>query len=379
MNACPSPDRHGFDPVSLDTLAHASDDDEEAHPGTRIAGLAADGWLSACLPVSAGGHGIGTSAEPGAIRLTSDVLRALGRANLALARLYEGHVNAVKLVEMHAAPALRELVRRRVRAGTLLGVWGATAADPLTVTSASADGWTLDGAKAFTSGLGIVALAVVPVADPHEPARSRLLLVDVDDPERQRPGDWRASGMRATRSGSYRFDGVRLAPERVLGAPGVYEREPWFEGGIWRYLAAHVGAMEALVDELVAQLRARGRDTDPHQGARIGRTAGLAFAARALVERVALEVETADPNDPMAIDRAVALALGARESIEDGAVETIRLVERSLGMAAFERGQRMERLRRDLGLYLRQAAPDAKLARAAATIAGTGRGIGDWW
>lgn len=389
MSAYPLPDARRLasapsasdrpNPASLASLRFEAGDDEEADPGPAVAQLARNGWLVACLPVSAGGFGIGTSADPDAIRATGDALRALGRANLALARLYEGHVNGVKLVEAHAGAGLRELVRTRVRAGTLLGVWGATAADPLAVSATDPHGWTLTGAKAFTSGLGYVGMAVVPVADPHAPERSRLLLVEVDDAERQHPRDWRASGMRATRSGGYRFDGLRLAPDRVLGEPGVYEREPWFEGGIWRYLAAHVGAMEALVDELVDELRERGRQGDPHQGARIGRAAALAFAARALVERVALEIETVDPEDAAATGRAVALALTARESVEAGAVELMALVERALGMAAFERGRRIERLRRDLGLYLRQAAPDAKLARAAATIADDVRGIGGWW
>ena len=367
------------DPRELKALRPEENAEEERDPAPALTRLAEGGWLAACLPSAAGGHGLATATDTRSILATVESLRALGRADLALARLYEGHLNAVKLVETHADVPLRDLVRTRVRGGALLGVWGASGDDPLTVTATGDEGWSLSGAKIFTSGLGLVDLAVVPVSDPHTPHASRLLLVDVDDPERQRPRDWRASGMRATRSGSYRFDGLCLPPERVLGEPGVYEREPWFEGGTWRYVAAHVGAMEALVDELVAQLRLRGRHGDPHQGARIGRAAALAFGARTLVERVALEVEGVDPTDADATARAVALALFGRESVENGAVSLLALVERALGMAAFERGSRTERLRRDLGLYLRQAAPDAKLARAAATLSESVHGIGDWW
>ena len=313
------------------------------------------------------------------MRATADALRALGRGDLALARLWEGHANAVKLVALHADAPLRRLAFDRVRAGALLGVWGAPGADPLRVASTGADGWRLAGAKAYASGLGLVSLAIVSVADPEVPGASRLLLVDVDDPERQEPGEWRASGMRATRSGNYRFDGLALDPVRVLGAPGVYEREPWFQGGTWRYSAAHVGGMETLLDEALAHLAARGREADPHQRARLGRGAALVAGARALVERAALEVEGADPDDAGACARAVALALLARELVEAHAVELLALVERSLGMAAHERGTRVERLRRDLGLYLRQAAPDAKLAQAASTLAEDSRSVGTLW
>ena len=379
MNAHIAPRGGAPDPSTLASLRPADAVDEEEGPGAALARLADDGWLAACLPHDAGGHGLGTSAEPAAVLATADAFRALGRADLALARLYEGHLNAVKLIEMHAGALLRERVRERVRRGALLGVWGATGADPLTVSATDERGWTLTGAKTFASGLGFVALAVVPVGDPHEPTRSRLLLVDVDEPARQHPLDWRASGMRATRSGSYRFDGLCLPLDRVLGDPGVYEREPWFEGGTWRYVAVHVGAMEALVDTLVETLRDRGRDTDPYQAARIGQAAALALCARASVERAALEVEGANPDDAAATARAVALALFTRESVEQGAVALLALVERALGMGAFERGTRVERLRRDLGLYLRQAAPDAKLARAAGALVGAGHSVGHWW
>ena len=359
-----------------DALPRPPVGDEEGGLAVGVDALRRDGWLSAALPVESGGAGLGTSAEPDRVRRTADVLRALGRADLALARLYEGHVNAVKLVALHAGPALAAETVDAVATGALLGVWGATGTRPLAVAEAGETRWTLAGEKVFASGLGLVSRAVVTVADPDVPDASRLLLVDVDEPARQHPEDWLASGMRATRSGRYRFDGLVLPRSRVLGERGVYEREPWFEGGIWRYAAAQVGAMEALVDELVGTLAGRGRDGDPHQGARIGHGGVLAYGARAVVERAALAVEGADPDDDVEVRRAVTSALLARELVEDNAVALLAIVERALGMGAFARGSRVERLRRDLGLYLRQAAPDAKLARAAAALVADPDGVG---
>ena len=374
----PAPSTHELPPAEAVPRPPVVAEEAGLEPG--VAALRREGWLRAALPLEAGGSGIGTSTDPVVVGRTVDALRALGRADLALARLYEGHLNAVKLVALHARPALARETLRDVARGALLGVWGAVGDRPLTVVRSDAAHWTLDGEKVFASGLGLVERAVVTVSDPDAPDVSRLLLVDVDDATRQHPEDWRASGMRSTRSGRYRFDGIALPRARVLGEAGVYEREPWFEGGTWRYVAAHVGAMEGLVDAMVAELVARGRDDDPHQGARIGRAAALAVGARALVERAAHEVETCDATDADATRRAVALALLVRESVEQGAVELLGTVERALGMAAFAHGHPIERRRRDLGLYLRQAAPDAKLARAAAAIASdAGRGIGRLW
>jgi len=363
-----------------DAVPRAPDVDEAVGLEPGVATLRREGWLRAALPVTTGGSGLGTSAEPDVVRRTCDVLRALGRGDLALARLFEGHLNAVKLVALNGHPELIRETFQDVTGGSLLGVWGAVGARPLAVVRRGASHWTLGGEKVFASGLGLVDRAVVTVSDPDVPSASRLLLVDVDDAARQHPEDWRASGMCATRSGRYCFDGIELPRSRVLGGPGVYEREPWFEGGTWRYVAAHVGAMEGLADAMVAELVARERADDPHQSARIGRAAALAVGARALVERAAFEVESCDPGDVDATRRAVTLALLARESVEDGAVSLLGIVERALGMAAFARGHPIERRRRDLGLYLRQAAPDAKLARAAVAIAADGkRGIGRLW
>lgn len=53
-------------------------------------------------------------------------LVAVGKANLPLARLYEGHVNALRLVRTFGDAALQAEVRRDVNAGVLMGVWGLT-------------------------------------------------------------------------------------------------------------------------------------------------------------------------------------------------------------------------------------------------------------
>ena len=57
------------------------------------------GLLVAALPEAAGGEGVGTS--PHTARDTATLLRRLGRADLSAARLFEGHVNAVKLIALH--------------------------------------------------------------------------------------------------------------------------------------------------------------------------------------------------------------------------------------------------------------------------------------
>ena len=55
-----------------------------------------------------------------------------------------------------------------------------------------------------------------------------------------------------------------------------------------------------------------------------------------------------------------------RTAAEAAALETIRLVQQSIGLTAFLQPSPIERLMRDLSTYLRQPAPDEALTEAAA-------------
>ena len=322
--------------------------------GLEIDLLRDGGWLKACLPVDQGGAGWGT--EPDATESAFDALRVLGGANLSVARLFEGHMNAVKLLALYGSARQLDALGVAVRAGTLFGVWGAD--DPASPLKQQDD--HLTGAKRFASGLELVDVAIVSVAREDGP---QLLLVASDRPERADASAWNMAGMRATRSGTYDFSGVHTAPQCFIGVPGDYLREPNFEGGIWRYCAAHLGAAEALYDAMRQALTERGRAGSPHQQDRIVRCAIAIETARLWLMRAAREVEAAD-----APPRKAALSLAAREVTEDSCRTVMQLVEQSLGMAAHEEGSTVERIRCDLSLFLCQAAPDAKRARAAQTL-----------
>lgn len=336
-------------------------DHREGDVAADVAALHDAGWLTACLPRAAGGAGWGS--EPDGTLPAFDALRGLGRSNLSVARLYEGHMNAVKLVALYAAQAMREESFASVRAGALFGVWGADdPAGPLTM-SEGGGALVLEGAKRFASGLGVVRHAVVTAGD-------RLLLVPTDDDARADPAGWTMAGMRATRSGRYDFTGLALSHDPFLGEAGDYYREPFFEGGVWRYCAAHLGGAEALHDALCETLAGMGRTGDPHQQDRIAASAIALETARLWLLRAASEVEAAGAEP-----RTAALSLFAREVTERSCREVIAAAERALGMAAHVEGTLIERVRRDLALFLCQAAPDAKRARAVSTLLDTGTRI----
>ena len=318
-----------------------------------IGELTWNGQLAAVLPRRAGGIALGQSGgDPIAL---ATLLRAVGRASLSVARLYEGHVNAAKLVSLYGSDDAQSHAWSAVRDGALMGVWGAEGDPPMRLR----DDGSLDGTKRFASGLGLVGLAVVSIAGDDG---VRLALVDASDRARGDASGWRVSGMRATASGT--FDATDLRPIAILGEPGDYVREPHFEGGTWRYCAAHLGGAEGLANEVRKRLKRAGRADDPHQRDRIVRMAIACETARLWIESAASRIE----NNPADAEGAAAYALLAREATERACLEVIDLAERALGMLAHAEATPIDRMRRDLSMFLRQAAPDAKRMRAAEAL-----------
>lgn len=328
-----------------------------------IDALRTAGWLAACLPTGAGGRSWGTQ-ETGT-QDAFDALRVLGRVSLPVARLFEGHMNAVKLVHLYGAASLKRDIFAAVQSGALLGVWGADVSGaPLTM-ERSADAVALTGEKQFCSGLGVVDMAVVTGLLEDE---QRLAIVSTTDAARMDPERWSMSAMRATLSGGYRFDGMTIDAGRLIGRSGDYQTEPYFEGGIWRYCAAHLGAAEALYAAMRSALVKSGRAGAPMQAQRLVQAAIAVETARLWIKRAAEETETECASPAKAT-----LALLAREVTRESCDTLLDAVEQSLGMAAHDIASPIERMRRDLRLYLCQAAPDAKLARAAdGLLAGPG-------
>ncbi len=295
-------------------------------------------------------------------------LSAIGGADLSTARLFEGHLNALQLVALYGTAEQQDATLRRVLEGAFLGVWGADGAEPARIARSDDGRARLTGTKRYASGVGVLDLAVVPVRD--EAGAQQLLLLSADDPARVDISTWNHRGMRRTLSGSYDLGGLCVEEAHRLGRPGVYAREPYFVGGIWRCAAAQLGALEAIVAHVARGLHASGRDAHPIQTARIGTAILKGRTARLWVEDAAARIETMpEGSAPEDVSRAVALSAFARLAVETAAMEIIDLAERALGLGSFAAGHPVEALTRDLSVYIRQANPDAVLAEHGRVLA----------
>ena len=339
----------------------AAGDREGRFPADGLALLRASGALAAPLPRSAGGLGLGTEPD-GALGMLA-LLRLIGRGNLSLGRLYEGHVNAIKLVVQYGSAGQLDRLASAIRTDGFCGIWVTEGPEPLRYRDGP-DGIVLEGDKWFASGARHVTHPLITALSPDSAARMLLVRLGA---ERDVEADAQSlGGMRGAGTGRVRFTGMTPGTGALIGGPGDYLRQPEFSAGAWRGIAVALGGIDRLVDLLRDQLAARGRDDNPHQRARIGEALIARETASLWARRAALVAEGGRFGHG---DVAGTVNL-ARIACEAAGLDVIRLVQRGLGLAAFMRSNEAEPAMRDLATYLRQPAPDETLTEAAAWFVG---------
>jgi len=361
-------------------------------PTQEIRWLHEAGLLSAAVPTSLGGAGLG---EPAATLPLLQCLYHLGRGNLAVGRLWEGHVNGLLLIRLFGTPAQQARAAHDARTGHLFGVWNTenpTDGVRLEPLAAQPDGpngrFRLRGAKTFASGAGHVSRPVLTGALPGRRGW-QLLVLRADE---QRPvldkSFWRPLGMRATASFRADLSGLEIGADELLGRPNDYYRAPWFGGGAARFAAVQLGGAAAVLDETRRFLRRLGRTDDPYQRQRLGEMLTLHETGqrwlRGAAEHAQLPATTAAAATvgalaPARLAATAAYANGLRAATEDIALRTLRLAERSVGARGLLQPEPFERLHRDLTHYLRQPAPDATLADVGAFALGSDRPAYQLW
>lgn len=320
-------------------------DAEACWPADSVRLLVGSGLHRTFAPLKCGGADFRSAAEEN--RALFDALRLVGRADLSLGRIYEGHVNALKLFAWYGSPGQKERLAADLEAGRMFGVW-ATEPTPGVALEEGPGGLLMSGSKRFATGAGALDFAIVTVAPPA--GDRRLVIVPAADPQRADTTGWRVRGMRATMSGTYDLAGVRPRAGDLLGAPGDYDREPRFTAGAWRFLAVQLGGVEALLAETRAAMSDAAR-ADPLQRQKFGEAVAAARGAflwtRESADRAASEHPDAKP-----------FVMLARGVVERAALDVMELSARIVGTRSALEGARIDKIIRDLSLYLRQAGPD---------------------
>lgn len=338
-----------------------------AFPAEEFGLLAKGGLLAAPLPREYGGLGLGTEAG-GTLPLLL-LLKHLGAGNLAVGRVYEGHVNALQLIQTFGTREQIEVYAADARdRHKIFGVWNAEESDGVKIIPIGGGRYRLEGAKTFASGAGYVERPFVNGVLPD--GGWQMCIVPMDEVcTITDPSWWQPSGMRASASYKVDFSGVELDDRALIGAPGDYYRQPWLTGGVIRFAAVQLGAAEALFNETRKYLHDLNRTSDPYQQARVGKMA-IAIKSGDLWLRGAADLvdeyapvfcgSPTSSNDQA--NMIVAYSNMVRTAIEGICIDVMQVTERSVGTRGLLPPNPIERIVRDLTLYLRQPAFDAALA-----------------
>jgi alkylation response protein AidB-like acyl-CoA dehydrogenase len=273
----------------------------------------------------------------------------LAATDLSLARLGEGHADAVAI--------LAELGGPRSQPGSRWGVWAARPPGARLTARTTGGGWRLDGVKPYCSGAHSCTDAVV-TAD--APDGARLFAVSTGELT-PIPGTWPATGMAASDTLDVRFDDV---PAVAVGPPGGYVGRPGFAHGGAGVAACWYGGARAIGETLLTA--ASQRDVGPHALAHLGAVDVLLEGAKLALAIAAAEID-ADPADKKGA--AVRRTLRVRAQVEAAATEVMTRVGRALGAAPLCHDEAHSRRVADLTVYLRQHHAERNLAQLGAIAA----------
>ena len=234
-------------------------DREASFPAEDFADLFRAGLLGAAVPRSHGGHGLGPDA--GLFTLWM-ITKELAKADMALARCWEGHVNSQMLLSGLGDDRQKDCwFHGIVERGE---IWAAWSGEPQaripgqsarfgTVVRQTGGGYLIDGTKVFATSAGSARWAILlvnlngPGGARHSQAADGLLLLacDLTDPSVQFDESWwDPIGMRGTVSYLVRFDHTFIPEENRIGEPGQYLREGWQSRFSPHYGATFLGGAE---------------------------------------------------------------------------------------------------------------------------------------
>ena len=345
-----------FAAVNADCL-----DKQGIFPVEEFRRIAAAGLLTAPLSRDLGGLGLGF--ETGHTEELLMLLKEIGRGNLVIGRIYEGHVNALQLIQTFGTSEQIAAYATDAKRNKIFGVWNAEAQDGVKIIP-HGNKYRLEGSKTFCTGCGYVERPFVNGKLPD--GGWQMCIVPMDEVETVADPDWwQPAGMRATVSYKVDFTGVEVAANSLIARPGDYFRQPWLSGGVIRFAAVQLGGAEALFNTTRQYLQKLNRCDHPHQQERLGQMA-IAIASGNLWLRGAAKIVDSyapvfggypEDNQEQA-SKLVAYANMVRTAIEQICMDTIQLSQRSIGTLGLLPPEPMERIIRDLTLYLRQPAFD---------------------
>ena len=340
-----------------------------------------EGLLAVVVPREYGGLGLGP--YHGNVLTLWLVTKEIAKADLALARCWEGHVNSLVLLDGIA----NEEQKERWFSGVVQKgeIWVAWSGEPQarassenisfgTTTIKVDGGYIVDGKKAFATSAGgaTTAILLVSTAGPGGARHSTgsvesqlLLACNLSDASISIDQSWwDPIGMRGTASHVVQFNRTFIPDANLIGRPGQYLLDGWQTCFIPHYAATFLGAAEAAYDFALEYVTSQGKAHDPYVQHHVGQSAINVETAYLWLQHVARMWDTGrHPEAQLAGSR-------ARHIIEHLAEDTVKRCIRACGARSLNRPSPLERIYRDLSFYVRHDNDDQILATVGKSLLG---------
>jgi alkylation response protein AidB-like acyl-CoA dehydrogenase len=354
-------------------------DQEASFPDEDFAELFQAGLHGVAVPRSHGGHGLGPDANLFTLWM---ITKELAKADMALARCWEGHVNSQMLLSALGDGRQQDRwFEGIVERGEIWAAWSGEPQSRIprqnarfgTAVRRVEGGYLINGTKVFATSARSARWAILlvnihgPGGARHSTAAEGLLLLacDLTDPTvRFDESWWDPIGMRATVSYLVRFEDTFVPEENQLGRAGQYLQDGWQARFSPHYGATFLGGAEGAYEYALDYVRSQERACDPYVQHRVG-TMALNLENGHLWLRHVAELWQAGRS-------AEAKSAGnrARYLLEVWATDTVRHAVHACGARSLIRPSPLERIYRDLSFYILHDNSDQVLATIGREILG---------
>ena len=297
--------------------------------------------------------------------------------DLSLAKLYEGHTDALAVLRELSCPMPFPLPPE-MPAPAVWGIWAADVPAARVVIqpdpSAGENRVRITGLKCWCSGAAFVSHGLLTAwhADGRGP---QLVAVSMQQAGISVRSDaWQAVGMCGSASVDLMFDGAQA---RLVGRVGDYLARPGFwQGGAGIAACWHGGAVFLASTLLRAHAKSVGFDAQSSQSA--FKAAALGRVDTELRANAALLREAAQWIDAHPRIDASEIALRVRLRAEFAAKAVLDTVGAALGASPFCRDARFARMAADLPVFIRQSHAERDFAALGELVGSTSTGGASW-